>query len=232
MANISNATGTVIIEANSFGVLEELKKCFKIASHWWYHTSCLGLYDKELLDEVNESSADEIGAGHLRYYIIYKFYGAGRWSFSHNIQNFMRWLEEDKDKFNSELLINSDFIMMFEYVDRESGCGFITESKDELTHLAGDSDTIYRSIYEINHEYTLVNKAKYTGCGLLDVFEDEFDGLYDDEMIFNTLYKQKRDIEQYVGEPLGVYLSQNGLKRYIAIYNKFIVEKGEKILKY
>ena len=50
-------------------------------------------------------------------------------------------------------------------------------------------------------------------------------------MIFNTLYRQKRDIEQYVGEPLGVYLSQNGLKRYIAIYNKFIVEKGEKILK-
>ena len=143
----------------------------------------------------------------------------------------MRWLEEDKDKFNSELLINSDFIIMFEYVDQESGCSFITESKDELTHLAGDSDTIYRNIYEINHEYTLVNRAKYTGYGLLDVLQDEFEGWDDDEMIFNTLYRQKRDIEQYVGEPLGVYLSQNGLKRYIAIYNKFIVEKGEKILK-
>lgn len=232
MANISNATGTVIIEANSFDVLEELKKCFEIASNWWYYTNCLGLYDKELIDEVNESSADEIGAGHLRYYIIYKFDGAGRWSFSHNIQNFMRWLEEDKDKFNSELLINSDFIIMFEYVDQESGCSFITESKDELTHLAGDSDTIYRNIYEINHEYTLVNRAKYTGYGLLVVLQDEFEGWDDDEMIFNTLYRQKRDIEQYVGEPLGVYLSQNGLKRYITIYNKFIVEKGEKILKY
>lgn len=224
MANMSDATGTVIIEANSFDVLEELKKCFEIASHWWYHISCLGLYD-ELVDEIKESSADEIDAGHLRYYIIYKFYGAGRWSFSNNIQNFMRWLEEDKDKFNSELLINSDFIMIFEYVDQDPGCSFITESKDELTHLAGDSDTIYRNIYEINHDYTLVNKAKYTGCELLEVLQDEFDGL-DDEEIFNALYKQKRDIEQYVGIPLEVYLSQNGFKKYIAIYNKFITEKN------
>ena len=50
MANISNATGTVIIEANSFDVLEELKKCFEIASNWYYSTDCLGLYDKELAD--------------------------------------------------------------------------------------------------------------------------------------------------------------------------------------
>lgn len=231
MANISDATGTVIIEANSFDVLEELKKCFEIASHWWYYTSCLGLYDKELLDEVNESSADEIGAGHLRYYIIYKFDGAGRWSFSNNIQSFMRWLEEDKDKFNSDLLINSDFNIIFEYVEQECGCGFISESKDELAHLAGDSDTIYRNIYEINHDYTLVNKAKYTGCELSEVLQDELDGL-DDEEIFNALYKQKRDIEQYVGVPLEVYLSQNGFKKYIAIYNKFITEKNEKKLKY
>ena len=118
--------------------------------------------------------------------------------------------------------------MNFEYVDQEPGCRFITESKDELVHLAGDSDTIYINIYEINHDYTLVNRAKYTGCGLLEVLKDELDWWDDDEMIFNTLYRQKRDIEQYVGKPLGVYLSETGLENYIEIYNKFIVEKGEK----
>lgn len=231
MANISEATGTVMIEANSFDVLEELKKCFEIASHWGYCTTCLGLDDKEVIDEVNESSVEEMNEGSLRYYIIYKFDGAGRWAYSNNVQSFMDWLNGEKDKFNSLLLQNSNFYITFEYIDQEPGAGFIIEEKQRLAHQAGDLSVFCDNIYEIEHDYTLVNKAKYTDLDLIDAMKDEF-AYGDDEWVFDTLYAQKRDIEQYVGEPLGVFLHENGLDIYIAIYNKFITEKNGKILKY
>lgn len=232
MANMSDATGTIMIEANSFDVLEELKKCLEIASHWDYGTICWGLDDKEVIDEVNESSVEEMNEGDLRYYIIYKFEGAGRWNYSNNIQSFIKWLDDEKDKFNSQLLRNSNFDITFEYIDQEPGVGFITEGKKRLTHQAGDLDVFCDTLYEIDHDYTLVNKAKYTGCDLVDAMKDEFVYYEEDEGIFDILYAQKREIEQYVGEPLGAFLHENDLDNYIEIYNKFISEKNGKILKF
>ena len=206
---MSEAIGKLEIQANSSVEIEELKKYFKITNDWTYNISC-----KDLDNKKNwKSSAEEIQYdGALPLYVICNFKGTGFGSFPLTIYILQDWL--NKEIIDNQLLRNSDFKIIFDYIDLSSKQNFINEEKRALVHTP-DSFRLC-CIYEFDHEYTLVNKADILGSHLEEVIADEFKDK-SDLAIFSILYKERKQIEEYTGKLLEVYLYENGFDRYAEI---------------
>ena len=214
MNMMSDATGTIIIEANNHETIEELKKCFEITNKWWCEISCPKLKGKK----ISESSVAEISSGDLKYYVMCNFYGVGSGSFSATLEIFKNWLGE-KVLVNDSLLLNSDFKIIFKYVDTSFTQNFIHDSKIIITHTLKELKDC--CVYDYMYSYNLVDKADLLGCHLDEMIIDEFKNKNDVE-IFSMLEESRKDIEEYTGKLLEVYLYESGLGNYAEIYNKFI----------
>lgn len=204
MACLSEATGEILMTANSPEVLEELKKCFDAPSHWAYNISCVELNDQKII----ESSWEEKDYGFLQYYIVCKFNGTGDRFFGKTIAMFQDWLEK---KISGILL--QDFSIAFKYIDQNSKLNFINDEETMLIHASGKSRLRNRCIYGFTHEYTLVNKAKDLERNLNEVIADEFEYKHNSEIV-SILRKEREEIEEYTGKLLEVYLYENGLGIY------------------
>ncbi len=221
MNMMSDATGTIIIEANNHETIEELKKCFEITSKWWCEISCPKLKGKKIL----ESSVAEISSGDLKYYVMCNFYGVGSGSFSATLEIFQDWLGEKVLPHNS-LLLNSEFKIIFKYVDISSTQNFIYDSRRVIVHtLKGLSDCCD---YEFRYSYSLVTKAQLLGHHLEEVIADELKDKNDLE-IFSILEKNKGNIEEYTRKLLEVYLYEQGLDHYAEVYNENIPFADKKL---
>lgn len=183
--NISEAMGTLEIQANSSEEIEELKKYFEITKNWTYNISCKDLNDKIFL----RSSYRDILRGYLPYYIICNFKGSGYGSFPITITKLQEWLE--KEIINNKLLKDSEFKITFKYIDLSSKQNFINDEKRMLIHASGG----FRQCctYEFKYEYNLVNKADILGMHLEEVIADEFKDKNDLE-IFSILNKERKQI--------------------------------------
>lgn len=208
MENISEALGTLEIQANSYVEIEELKKYFEITKNWTYNISCKDLNDKVFL----RSSYKDILHGYLPYYIICNFKGSGHGSFSITITKLQEWLE--KEIINNKLLKDSEFKIIFKYVDLSSKQNFINDEKRMLIHASGGFHQ--DCTYEFKYDYTLVNKADILGMHLEEVIADEFKDKNDIE-IFSILNKERKQIEEYTEKLLEVYLYENGFDHYAEI---------------
>lgn len=208
MANISEALGTLEIQGNSSVEIEELKKYFEITKNWTYNIYCKDLNDKIIL----KSFYKDILHGDLPYYIICNFKGSGYGSFPITITKLQEWLE--KEIINNKLLKDSEFKIVFKYVDLSSKQNFINDEKRMLIHASGG----FRQCcaYDCKYDYTLVNKADILGAHLEEIIADEFKDKNDLE-IFSILNKERKQIEEYTGKLLEVYLYENGLGVYAEI---------------
>lgn len=216
MASISDTTGTVEIEANSYRVIEELKKYFKTASTWKYNISCKDLDDKKILN----STAEEVGYGYLLYFTVCWFDGSGYESFSATLNLFQEWLEEKVIPHN-QLLRDSEFKLTFKYVDQSSSQNFISESERSIGHDSGAGITNGFCNYEYKYDYTLVNKATCLAKNLGEVIANELEGKSYLE-ILSILQRDREQIEEYTGKLLEVFLYENELGRYAEIYNNCV----------
>lgn len=200
---MSEAIGTLKIQANSSVEIEELKKYFEITKNWTYNISC-----KDLNDEIILRSS----YGDLPLYVLCNFKGSGYGSFPITITKLQEWLE--KEIINNKLLKDSKFKIVFRYVDLNSKQNFINDEKRMLIHASGG----FRQccIYEFKYDYSLVNKADILGVHLEEIIADEFKDKNDLE-IFSILSKERKDIEHYTGKLLEVYLYEKGFDHYAEI---------------
>lgn len=218
MVYLSEATGEMSIATNSLNVLEELKNCFEITKNWWNDISCVDIKDKKVI-ECSVSLPSYIC---YRYNIICKFKGTGEGSFPVTLETFQHWLEKDIIP-NNQLLQSSDFHITFNYLDQSSKQNFINEQYNSLFHASGEAVIKNRSIYKSVNNYSLINKAKYTGVSLDKVISNEFE-YKNSSNIVSILYNERREIEEYTGKLLEVYLYENGLGEYAEMYNKFTTD--------
>ena len=203
---MSEAIGTLKIQANSSVEIEELKKYFEITKNWTYNISC-----KDLNDEIILRSS----YGDLPLYFLCNFKGSGYGSFPITIAKLQEWLE--KEIINNKLLQDSKFKIVFRYVDLSFKQNFINDEKRMLIHTSEG----FRQCctYEFNYVYNLVNKANILGSHLEEIIADEFKNKNDLE-IFSILSKERKDIEHYTGKLLEVYLYENGFDHYAEICGK------------
>ena len=206
--HMSEAIGTLEIQANSSVEIEELKKYFEITKNWTYNISCKDLNDKIIL----RSSYEDILHRDFPLYVLCNFKGSGYGSFPITITKLQEWLE--KEIINNKLLKDSEFKIVFRYVDLSSKQNFINDEKRMLIHTSGG----FRQCctYEFNYVYNLINKADILGSHLKEIIADEFKDKNDLE-IFSILSKERKDIEHYTGKLLEVYLYENGFDHYAEI---------------
>lgn len=214
MTYISNAIGTLQIEVDNRKALDKLKECFNLVNSWRYNISCKGLDDKKI---VVFSKAEIQLYGYLKYEVTCEFNGKGQESFPVTIEIFQDWL--NKEIITNQLLLNSEFRITFEYVDQDPKQNFIIESRRIIFHKPKDNTTTIICGYIFKHDYTLVNKAKYTGDFLNNIIIDEFENKSDFE-IFSILQKERKEIEKYTGKLLEIYLYENGFDNYAEICNE------------
>ena len=205
MASISDAVGTVEIEASSSEAIEELKKHFKT---WQYNIFCKDLDDKKIL----KSTTEEIEYGHLLYYAICWFNGKGDESFPATLKIFQDWLEKKVILYN-QLLRDSEFRFTFKYVDQNSKLNFINESQRLICHAPGEEIISSLCNYEFNYDYTLVNKAICLGKNLGKIIADELEDKSNLE-VFVILQKNRGSVEEFTGKLLEVFLYEQGLDHY------------------
>ena len=208
MSYMSDATGTLAMMTNNCKVLEELKKCFETTRFWWYDISCIDLENKEVHEFFGPLDQD-VG---LQYHIVCSFKGHGECSFHSTIEKFQNWLEKEIIP-KSQLLKDSDFRIAFNYCDQNSRLNFINEQNDILVHASNETVVEGQCLYKSTHNYTFVNKAKYTGISLNQVISNEFKYI-DSPFIISILNKQREEIEQYTGKLLEIYLYENNLGKY------------------
>ncbi len=214
MAYLSETTGEIEIAANSLEVLKELKKCFNTTRTWWHNISCIDLDDKKVVKYYGAMQY-----GYLQYHIIYEFKGSGDGSFPITLGVFQDWLE--KKIIINKLFQDSDFIIAFNYIDQNSKQNFINDQYSVLRHVSGKTAIESQNIYKAAYEYSLVNKTKCTRIPLNKIISNDFE-YKDSSYIVSTLYKERKDIEEYTGKLLEVYLYENGLGDYAELYNKYI----------
>lgn len=217
MENISDVSGTAEIEACNYDAIKELKKIFKTTSTWKYNISCVDLDTKRTL----ESTVKEVQHGYLPYYIICDFKGSGYESFSATLELFKDWLNREIIMHN-QLLQNSEFKITFKYIDQNPKQNFIIESQRKIIHASKTDIVINHYDYEFKHDYTLVNKTMCFGRNLGKVITDELEDKNNFEII-SILQKERKEIEEYTGKLLEVFLYENGLGYYAEVCNKFIV---------
>lgn len=219
MASISDATGTLEIEASSREVIEELKKCFKTTNTKKYSISCKDIDNKKILT----STTEEVEYGHLLYYVICWFNGKGYDSFSVTLNFFQEWLNKEVIP-NNQLLQDSEFRFIFKYVDQNPKLNFIKESQRLIGHAFKEKMTNNFSNYDYAYDYTLVNKATCLGKNIVEVITNELKDK-DAIEILSILQRDREQIEEYTGKLLEVFLYENNLGNYAEIYNKFMFEK-------
>ena len=117
---------------------------------------------------------------------------------------------------HNQLLQDSEFKITFKYIDQNPKQNFIIESQRKIIHASKADMIINHYDYEFKYDYTLVNKAMCFGRNLGKVIADEFKDK-SDLAIFSILYKERKQIEEYTGKLLEVYLYENGFDRYAEI---------------
>lgn len=140
MANCSTAIGTVTISSDTEEHVEEIvKEINDNLSGYNYYTEVFepSGYSEETEDGIKKT---------------FSFEGCGRWTYSYNIENFGRWMNEDST------IKNIDWKITFDYSDVETGCDVLYSAIETLRHEAGQrlSDVSvvseYIQGYEINRE--------------------------------------------------------------------------------
>lgn len=117
---------------------------------------------------------------------------------------------------HNQLLQDSEFKITFKYIDQNPKQNFIIESQRKIIHASKADMIINHYDYEFKYDYTLVNKAMCFGRNLGKVIADELEDKNNPE-IFSILYKERKQIEEYTGKLLEVYLYENSFDRYAEI---------------
>lgn len=162
MANISDASGTVRINATHPEVIKNVISLMEIAERFEYGTY---LSDYEI-NEYPEGCKVEI-----------PFSGAGRWCFGNNIEmmfksiaSYIASVKENKEYYGQifQNVQDSDFEMIFDYCDYEPGCGILGHYVYALSHRAGE-DLTAPQITEgdaMEYDFTVENLVDHVGYDL------------------------------------------------------------------
>ena len=128
MANISDAHGKISLYSNDIKVIESLEKAYYHLKDFCYFTV---LSDDKI-------KADDYFMNDFKYGFKYSFYGAGRWSYDINIENFGKWIEKDiEDKDIKNLLIANDYLIIYDYEDIETSEDIHYKAKVQVIHNSG-----------------------------------------------------------------------------------------------
>lgn len=142
-------------------------------------------YGFSLSGEGSEDSADFLAT--MLDLDPVDFYGTGRWSAQNTIENFNNYvftkhrdsnLTPDQHKANVEKLIDymatNDGTIDFEYVDEESGIGFIVQQTALITAESDPSSATKLFIVNVDTN----NSADYNIRGYADLVEETEEGTY------------------------------------------------------
>ena len=152
MANISSAVGTLTFTVD--GTEEDLRYVMQTilreTRKWTYST-----YVDE--NEIQDADVLTVKPGMFRSTV--RFDGDGRWAYECNIDAMGEALKERLPEEDVEKLESLDFVIRFNYVDEESGCGLLYRKIEELRHPKGcPLDRLTNAlISNTNYKYTREN---------------------------------------------------------------------------
>ena len=200
MANISSASGVLTVEGKKEFVDAMIGFIKDYASAWYYETEI-----EEPFGEVERENGDVI--------VDLQFWGVGRWSYSVNIDNFYRWLNESIfDANNKEdisdwkkLLSESNLCLRFDFTDEESGCGVLYNARTKITfQLVGDINNLhgynFNEIINANVEENIIAEYDYNAENLreLNIYEEVYDFTFESFEIIAEMFEDDEDlVEEY-----------------------------------
>lgn len=182
MANISSASGTIEI-LGSEEVAKIILNLFTITDNWDYNTSVD-------MTSLKNPSTDT--------YTV-NFWGSGRWVYQENIARMFRWLKDEIGALERVLLENSNFGIIFSFIDYEPGCEAFYRATDALRHKKGvqleETEYVQGNCEQLDLSW---------GNRLDNGFEDNdalasmLDDMNDEEMV-DFLEQEARGLEKHFG---------------------------------
>ena len=160
MANISDAHGTIKFKTKTKEDMVFLLDVFKLLEYGEYYTDLIqdiGDLEKNL---VNED-------GHVTYRCYFE--ANGRWVYQENIEYCFLWIKNGLEHFNRlsdyERLVNTEFSIVYDFVDFECGVMVLYHAVIEVEHKAGVplEKTKPKTIEKDDYEFTIQNILDITG---------------------------------------------------------------------
>ncbi|GJM59235.1 hypothetical protein EROP_29280 [Erysipelotrichaceae bacterium OPF54] len=189
MANLSNAFGSVIMQAEKKETIDNLISLFNASGDWNY-----GDYGLILDDDISirQDEKDCIARA--------DFSGCGRNTFSDTVEFLMANLKRYLKKENALVvaLEQEEFCITINYTDAENGYMVLYKEEDTLTHRAGTGleDTRFQIEYQEGFDWTWANR--------IDLETEDLNSLMDcyHETIFNIEPEEweQEEVENFLDE--------------------------------
>ena len=170
MANVSDASGTIVIRANKKSDINFIIEKIFFETEKWYYNTVLDVRkdsNNQPMTVIKTAADDDDEESEYRYFCIENFYGNGRWNYISNIENLLSGVKEDNILTEEDIarLESIDFEINFNFVDMEEGFEVLYAADISLIHKAGqkleDVKPTENSI--TNYDYTKENLINVCG---------------------------------------------------------------------
>ncbi len=135
MANISTASGKLTLYSSDKKTIDILLKAFKYLEGIDYFTI---IKDDGEIHKTDPNSYEK----------TVSFFGAGRWTYEMNIENFGQWIYEmvpKEDKEITDHLHGSDYRLEYDFIDKEPSEDIHYKAKIVSTHIKGQPVHLHKT---------------------------------------------------------------------------------------